>query len=193
MAQNITLLGANYSDVPSVELPKTGGGTALFTDVSDTTASASDVGNGKVFYSANGTLTVGTARVGESLVILKYGSSTWQDFIDAYNTNSVVYCRASSNSNPATGSQTRLAFMAYVNNETTPTNVEFQYYRSVNSHSISQQGDQVYVYKLDKNNGWTVTVREAYTKIVAGTGLESSYSSGTLTLTSELQIEYIED
>lgn len=193
MAQNITLLGANYSDVPSVELPKTGGGTALFTDVSDTTASASDVGNGKVFYSANGTLTVGTARVGESLVILKYGSSTWQDFIDAYNTNSVVYCRASSNSNPATGSQTRLAFMAYVNNETTPTNVEFQYYRSVNSHSISQQGDQVYVYKLDKNNGWTVTVREAYTKIVAGTGLEGSYSSGTLTLTPELQIEYIED
>lgn len=193
MAQNITLLGANYSDVPSVELPKTGGGTALFTDVSDTTASASDVGDGKVFYSANGTLTVGTARVGESLVILKYGSSTWQDFINAYNTNSIVYCRASSNSNPATGSQTRLAFMAYVNNETTPTNVEFQYYRSVNSHSISQQGDQVYVYKLDKNNGWTVTVREAYTKIVAGTGLESSYDSGTLTLTPELQIEYIED
>lgn len=193
MAQNITLLGANYSDVPSVELPKTGGGTALFTDVSDTTASASDVGDGKVFYSANGTLTVGTARVGESLVILKYGSSTWQDFINAYNTNSVVYCRASSNSNPATGSQTRLAFMAYVNNETTPTSVEFQYYRSVNSHSISQQGDQVYVYKLDKNNGWTVTVREAYTKIVAGTGLGSSYDSGTLTLTPELQIEYIED
>ena len=43
MAQNITLQGASYSDVPAVTLPKTGGGTASFTDVSDTTAAASDV------------------------------------------------------------------------------------------------------------------------------------------------------
>ena len=193
MAQNITLCGADYSDVPSVELPKTGGGIASFTDVTDTTATEHDVASGKVFYSANGTLTVGDARVGESLVILKYGSSTWKDFLDAYTTNSIVYCRASSNSNPATGSQTRLAFMAYVNNETNPTNVEFQYYHSVATHSDSQQGDQVYVYKLDKSAGWSVIVRSAFTKIVAGNGMKSSYSSGALTLTSELQIEYIED
>ena len=32
MAQNITLLGASYSDVPAVDLPKTGGGTARFID-----------------------------------------------------------------------------------------------------------------------------------------------------------------
>lgn len=32
MAQNITLLGASYSDVPAVTLPKTGGGTAKFID-----------------------------------------------------------------------------------------------------------------------------------------------------------------
>lgn len=30
MAQNITLLGASYSNVPAVTLPKTGGGTAKF-------------------------------------------------------------------------------------------------------------------------------------------------------------------
>lgn len=29
---NITLLGASYSDVPAVDLPKTGGGTATFID-----------------------------------------------------------------------------------------------------------------------------------------------------------------
>lgn len=118
------------------------------------------------------------------MTILSYGHSTWADFIAAYNANKVVYCRASSNANPATGSQTRLAFMAYVNNGNQPTNVEFQYYRSVNAHSATQQGDQVYVYKLDKNSGWTVTVRESYTRIVAGTGISSSYSSsaGTLTL-----------
>ena len=64
MAQNITLLGASYSDVPSVTLPKTGGGTASFTDVTDTTAVASDVATGKYFYLANGTRTVGTSSGG---------------------------------------------------------------------------------------------------------------------------------
>lgn len=33
MAQNITLMGASYSDVPAVTLPKTGGGTAMFYDI----------------------------------------------------------------------------------------------------------------------------------------------------------------
>lgn len=32
MAQNITLLGASYSDVPAVTLPTTSGGTATFYD-----------------------------------------------------------------------------------------------------------------------------------------------------------------
>lgn len=116
------------------------------------------------------------------MVILSYGSSTWQDFINAYNENAIVYCRASSNSNPAINSQTRLAFMAYVNNADNPTEVEFQYYRSVSSHSDSQQGDQVFVYKLTSSGTWTVTTREAYTKIKAGNTLTSSYASGTLTL-----------
>lgn len=116
------------------------------------------------------------------MTILSYGSSTWQDFITAYTKKHVVYCRASSNSNPATGSQTRLAFMAYVNNADNPTEVEFQYYRSVNTHTASQQGDQVYVYKLTSAGKWTVTVREASVKVAAGTGITGTYSSGTMTL-----------
>ena len=60
MAQNITLMGANYSAVPGVQLPKTGGGTALFTDVTDTTAAAADVATGKYFYTAAGVRTEGT-------------------------------------------------------------------------------------------------------------------------------------
>ena len=117
--------------------------------------------------------------------ILSYGSSTWADFLAAYQAKKIVYCRASSNSNPASGSQTRLAFMAYVNNAATPTEVEFQYYRSVSSHTANQQGDQVYVYKLTSANKWTVTVRESYTKVVAGSGLASSYASGAITLSTQ--------
>ena len=64
MAQNITLLGASYSDVPAVTLPKTGGGTATFTDVTDTTAAASDVASGKYFYTAAGVFTQGTSSGG---------------------------------------------------------------------------------------------------------------------------------
>lgn len=126
----------------------------------------------------------GKPTIPPEMTILSYGHSTWADFIACYNTKTVVYCRASSNSNPATGSQTRMAFMAYVNNETNPTNVEFQYYRSMSAHSDTQQGDQTYVYKLTNANGgtWSVTVRENYTKIVAGTGLTSTWSNGVLTI-----------
>ena len=122
------------------------------------------------------------------MTILAYGKSTWNDFITAYTNKHVVYCRASSNANPTTGSQTRMAFMAYVNNETTPTNVEFQYVRSIASHSDTQQGDQVYVYKLTNANSgtWSVETREMATKIVPSTGLNGSYSSGTYTLTENI-------
>ena len=64
MAQNITIQGASYSAVPAVTLPKTGGGTATFTDVTDTTAAAADVATGKYFYTAAGTRTQGTASGG---------------------------------------------------------------------------------------------------------------------------------
>lgn len=64
MAQNITLLGASYQAVPAVTLPKTGGGTASFTDVTDTTADASDVATGKYFYTAEGVRTQGTSSGG---------------------------------------------------------------------------------------------------------------------------------
>ena len=69
MAQNITLMGASFSDVPSILLPKTGGGQASFVDIADTTAAASDVASGKYFYTAAGVKTQGTASGG--------GGSAW--------------------------------------------------------------------------------------------------------------------
>lgn len=126
----------------------------------------------------------GTYRSGGlPMVILRYGQSTWSDFLEAYNNNVIVYCRASSNANPATGAQGRMAFMAYINGEP-PTEVEFQYYRSIagNNHNITQQGDQVYVYKLTSANKWTVQVRETYTRVTAGTNISATWSNGVLTI-----------
>lgn len=120
------------------------------------------------------------------MTILSYGNSTWQDFIDAYTAKKVVYCRASSQSNPATGSQTRLAFMAYVNNVESPTEVEFQYYRSVSSKTESQQGDQVFIYTLTSSGSWSVITREASVKVAVGGDLNGSYSGGTYTISADI-------
>lgn len=70
MSQNITLLGASYSDVPAVQLPKTGGGTASFWDVSDTTCTAPDVQSGKYFHKADGSLELGTGTIAVNFLLV---------------------------------------------------------------------------------------------------------------------------
>lgn len=123
--------------------------------------------------------------ISAKLVEMSYGeSNAWSKFIAAYNAGSIVYCRASSSSNPASGSQTRKAFMAYVNNAANPTEVEFQYVRSVGSKTASQPVDQVFVYKLASSSGgtWSVQTRDMAPKIVAGAGINVSYSNGTYTI-----------
>ena len=145
---------------------------------------APSAGDEDKFLSGDGTYKSG----GLPMVILSYGNSTWNEFINAYNNNVIVYCRASSNANPKTGAQTRMAFMAYVSDATNPTSVEFQYYRSMNpsNKTINQMSDQVYVYKLTSGGVWSVEVREASLKSVvfdASSGLTGTFDKTTGTLT----------
>mgnify|MGYP003317077553 CR=1 FL=1 len=43
MAQNVIINGVTYQNVPEVDIPKSGGGTAKFFDASDTDAVAGNV------------------------------------------------------------------------------------------------------------------------------------------------------
>ena len=74
MAQNITLLGATYSAVPAVKLPKTGGGMAQFDDTTDATATAETILSGYTAY-VNGVKIVGTGSGGVDGDNLAYGLS----------------------------------------------------------------------------------------------------------------------
>lgn len=64
MAQNVIINGVTYSDVPEVDIPKSGGGTAKFYDTSAADASASDVLTGKTAYGASGEVSGSMANNG---------------------------------------------------------------------------------------------------------------------------------
>lgn len=95
MAQNITLLGASYSAVPAVTLPKTGGGTARFDDATVTTATAADVASGKVFLAADGTITTGTSSGGGSSKNVQVGQSTSRATSSTYTKLASLTCATS--------------------------------------------------------------------------------------------------
>ena len=69
MAQNISLMNAQYPDVPAIDLPKTGGGTARFHDTTDATASASEILSGYSAYGSGG-------KVNGNVVIQHYYTGT---------------------------------------------------------------------------------------------------------------------
>jgi len=60
---NIEIANAQYNDVPSIEVPKQGGGTAAFMDTSDADAIASEIDIGKTAY-VNGVKLTGTRSGG---------------------------------------------------------------------------------------------------------------------------------
>lgn len=71
MAQNVVINGVTYQNVPSVEIPKSGGGTASFIDTSDATLdNGAKMLSGNTAY-ANGTKYTGsiTTKTGSDLTI----------------------------------------------------------------------------------------------------------------------------
>lgn len=54
MAQNVIINGVTYSNVPEVDIPKSGGGTAKFYDTSSADGAAANLLTGKKLYGASG-------------------------------------------------------------------------------------------------------------------------------------------
>ena len=50
MAHNVIINGVTYQNVPEVDIPRSDGGTAKFTDTSDADAAAGDIRTGKSGY-----------------------------------------------------------------------------------------------------------------------------------------------
>lgn len=128
MAQNITIMGASYSAVPAVTLPKTGGGAASFTDVTDTTAAAADVAEGKYFYTAAGVRTQGTSSGGGGASNIVMGTFKTGATRNTHQTVEIPY----------TGSGYPIALMVFIaggvyNNSTTGNT---EWYNSLNRYDI---------------------------------------------------------
>lgn len=66
MAQNVVINGVTYSNVPEVDIPKSGGGTAKFFDTAAATAAAGDILTGKTAFGASGSVSGSMANNGST-------------------------------------------------------------------------------------------------------------------------------
>lgn len=66
MAQNVVINGVTYQNVPEVDIPKSGGGTAKFYDTAGASAAAGDILTGKSAYGSSGELSGSMANNGST-------------------------------------------------------------------------------------------------------------------------------
>ena len=66
MAQNVVINGVTYSNVPEVDIPKSGSGTAKFYDTSTADIAAGDVLTGKTAFGSSGSVSGSMANNGST-------------------------------------------------------------------------------------------------------------------------------
>lgn len=66
MAQNVVINSVTYSNVPEVDIPKSGGGTAKFYDTAGADMASGDLLTGKTGYGATGAISGSMANNGST-------------------------------------------------------------------------------------------------------------------------------
>ena len=66
MAQNVVINGVTYQNVPEVDIPKSGSGTAKFFDTASADITSADVLTGKTAYGSGGEVSGGMANNGST-------------------------------------------------------------------------------------------------------------------------------
>lgn len=66
MAQNVIINGVTYQNVPEVDIPKNGGGTAKFYDTAAADVSSADILTGKTAFGASGSVAGNMANNGST-------------------------------------------------------------------------------------------------------------------------------
>ena len=66
MAQNVVINGVTYQNVPEVDIPKSGGGTAKFFDTASADITSEDVLAGKTAFGASGSVNGGMTNNGST-------------------------------------------------------------------------------------------------------------------------------
>lgn len=66
MAQNVVINSVTYQNVPEVDIPKSGGGTAKFYDTTDADITSADVLTGKTAFGASGSISGGMVNNGST-------------------------------------------------------------------------------------------------------------------------------
>lgn len=66
MAQNVIINGVTYQNVPEVDIPKSGGGTAKFFDTAAADITGADVLTGKTGFGASGSVSGSMANNGST-------------------------------------------------------------------------------------------------------------------------------
>lgn len=196
---SISIMGVTWPEVPAVDFATTGGGVAYYHDVTDTTATASDVASGKYFYTSAGVRTAGTNSGGggsgltkiatKSLGTISTTSTTATDTgqtlaITGFDAYDLLVCIAhtSPHTNGRHVATVRLLSFAATSNVNTKTSAVIatstQHYKLSSSGTLSERtGTTAYGVYV---NGGTISTSGTRTLTLTIYQRYNSTSSGTI-------------